>query len=149
MARRQQLKTGASVIEDSLGQTLRSRRSALGWSLGDLAERTGLSRAYLSALERGRSKRPSADTVGRLEAAIGALNRTAVASETPQGLAEFAQEQGLSSADVATLASLRIRGRQPQTKERWSFIYQALLASESIDDRPAAYQRSVKKQAIR
>jgi transcriptional regulator with XRE-family HTH domain len=130
-----------SATRDTLAQTLRMRRNDRGWSLGDLASRSGLSRAYLSALERGRSKRPSAETVLKLESALGSLTEPRVTSETPAGLAEFAVEQGLSSHDVASLAALRIQGRQPQTKERWYFIYQALLASESIDTQPKAYQR--------
>jgi transcriptional regulator with XRE-family HTH domain len=123
------------------GERIHERRQALRWSLADLAKQTGLSRAYLSALERGRSKRPSAETVKRLEASLGPLTRVEPSVEPSPGLAALAAEQGLPTQDVADLAGLRIRGRQPQTKERWSFIYQALLASESIDEQPHVYQR--------
>lgn len=121
---------------------LRERREELGWSLADVAERTGLSRAYVHALERGRTKRPSAATVRSMESAFGSLSPSVAPTDAPPGLAALAAEHGLSPEDVAALAALRIRGRRPESKERWSFIYQALLVSESIDDRPAAYQRS-------
>jgi transcriptional regulator with XRE-family HTH domain len=130
-----------SASNDTWGDRIRSRRQALRWSLADLAKQTGLSRAYISALERGRSKRPSAETVKRLEEALGPLTGLERSVEPPPGLAALAAEQGLAEQDVADLASLRIRGRQPQTKERWSFIYQALLASESIDEEPYVYRR--------
>ena len=77
----------------------------------------------------------------KLEAALGPLAPTKVPAETPPGLASLAAEQGLSEADVSALSNLRVRGRQPLTKERWSFIYQALLASESIDTEVQNYQR--------
>ena len=38
---------------DALGRLLRSQRIAAGLTLRDLAERTGVSNAYLSQLERG------------------------------------------------------------------------------------------------
>jgi hypothetical protein len=36
------------------------------------------------------------------------------------------------------LAGLRIQGQQPVTKERWRFIYDALLASEQMDTQTKA-----------
>lgn len=124
-----------STVQQDLGARLLERRTALGWSLADLSARTGLSRAYLSALERGRSKRPGAETVRRLEAALGALTSSSVVpADAPPGLAALAAEQNLTGEDVARLSAIKIRGRQPQSRERWSFIYQALLASEAMDD---------------
>lgn len=136
-----------SVEEVSWGELLRERRSALGWSLADLADRTGLSRAYISALERGRSKRPGANTMRRLEEAVGQLFDIGSGQpEAPPGLSEFARERGLSNSDVEALSSLRVRGRAPQTKERWEFIYQALLASESFDDEGAYTARKSRRK---
>lgn len=107
----------------------------MSWSLADLAARTGLSRAYLSALERGRSKRPGAETIRRLEGALGSLtSNAALPADAPPGLAALAMEHHLTDEDVALFSALKVRGRQPQSRERWSFIYQALLASEAMDD---------------
>lgn len=132
-----------SADTSTWGRLLRERRTSLGWSLADLAARTGLSRAYISALERGNSKRPGAAAIQKLEDAVGPLiHRGDQPTDAPAGLTAFATEHGLHPADVAALANLKVRGRSPETKERWAFIYQALLASESIDDNNAPYQLS-------
>jgi transcriptional regulator with XRE-family HTH domain len=133
-----------STIEDrgAWGTRLRQRRAALGWSLADVAGRTQLSRAYISAIERGRSKRPGADVVRRLEAALGLDSHSEEPPGTPAALAAVAEEHGLTNAEVAALAALRIRGMQPQTKQRWDLIYKALLASETLDGQPRVYQRA-------
>jgi transcriptional regulator with XRE-family HTH domain len=136
----QQLETELSADEFDLGQRLRQRRAELGWSLADLSARTGVSRAYISAIERGKSKRPGATTVLRLEDAVGPLLSEPKPVDAPAGLAAFAAEHGLPASDVQALAALRIRGRSPQSKERWAFIYQALLASESIDGNEGLYR---------
>lgn len=124
---------------DSFAVRLREARERLGWSLSEAAERSGLSRAYINALERGRGKRPGADAVRRLEDVFGPLrtpdDRDLAAA--PAGLRALARERHLPEAEVRVLAGLRIRGRQPSSKERWRFIYDALLVSEGMDDRDA------------
>ena len=49
---------------------LREEREARGWSLGDLADRSGVSRAMISKIERGESS-PTAALLGRLSGAFG------------------------------------------------------------------------------
>lgn len=58
----------------TLGALLRAERLARGLSLRDLAERTGVSNAYLSELERGRH-----------EPSLSILRAIASALETPLG----------------------------------------------------------------
>lgn len=130
------MQTDSSPTEaDPFAERLRKARERLGWSLSEAAERTGLSRAYINALERGRGKRPGADAVRRLEDVFGPLrtpdDRDVAAA--PPGLKALARERHLPEAEVRVLAGLRIRGRQPMSKERWRFIYDALLASEQMD----------------
>ena len=58
-----QTQVGASsVVEDSLGTTLRTIRTARGFSLAQVAKATGISRSLLSLIETGRSD----ITIGRL-----------------------------------------------------------------------------------
>ena len=116
------------------GPRIREVRDRRGWSLADVAARTGLSRAYVNALERGRGRRPGADALRRLEDVLGPLrDPPTFAQEVPPGLRHLAEERNLPTAEVTTLASLRVGGRQPVTQERWRFIYDALVASESMD----------------
>jgi transcriptional regulator with XRE-family HTH domain len=125
------------------GTKLRQARLARGWSLAGVADRTGLSRAYISAIERGQSKRPGAEVVRRLESALGIPERGDIAPlETPAALASVAEEHGLSAKEVEALAGIRIHGKQPQSKQRWDFIFQALLASEPLDGVPPVYKRT-------
>jgi transcriptional regulator with XRE-family HTH domain len=131
------VQTEPSTIEAAaLGSRLQEARARLGWSLSETAARTGLSRAYINALERGRGKRPGADVIRRLEDVFGPLRSPTSAIEqgdTPSGLVALAQERRIPPTEVRILASLRIRGQQPQSKDRWRFIYDALIASEQMD----------------
>jgi transcriptional regulator with XRE-family HTH domain len=132
----QLLKTEPSATAATqLGQRVREARRRHGWSLAEVAARAGLSRAYISAIERGRSKRPGADALQRLEDVLGPLRDAPTAPNiaVPVGLRQFARDRKLSDTEVRMLASLRIRGQQPISRERWTFIYDALLASEAID----------------
>src|SRR6185295_9791629 len=49
---------------------LREEREGRGWSLGDLADRSGVSRAMISKVERGEAS-PTATLLGRLSGAFG------------------------------------------------------------------------------
>ena len=54
----------------TLGETIRRLRRERGWSLGTLAEQTGLSYSHLSRVEND-SASPQADAVARLAEALG------------------------------------------------------------------------------
>lgn len=41
-------------IQEALGDRIRSKRMALGWTQEDLANHAGLDRSYVGAVERGR-----------------------------------------------------------------------------------------------
>jgi transcriptional regulator with XRE-family HTH domain len=54
------------MSSDDLATYLRRLRSAKGASLREVAEKTTISNAYLSQLERGKAKRPSPDKIHSL-----------------------------------------------------------------------------------
>lgn len=71
----------ADEVERRLADRLAALRAERGLSLDDLAERTGISRATLSRLERAETS-PTAAMLGRLCAAYGwTLSRLMVAAE--------------------------------------------------------------------
>lgn len=57
-------------ISDALAARIRADRVERGWSLSDLAERSGVSKAMLSAIERGRAS-PTASLLVKIAAAYG------------------------------------------------------------------------------
>lgn len=117
-----------------LGVRIAERRADFGWSLAEVARRTGLSRAYIHALEKGRGKRPGAEAIRQLEEVLGPLTDSReTRSLAPPSLEALAKERSLPQSEVAVLAALKVRGESPKTIERWRFIYDALLASESMD----------------
>jgi transcriptional regulator with XRE-family HTH domain len=71
-----------NTIEDNLNQRISTRvrieRESRGWSLSELAERAGVSRAMIHKIERGDSS-PTATMLGRLSGAFGISMSTLIA----------------------------------------------------------------------
>ncbi|HMM42710.1 MAG TPA: helix-turn-helix domain-containing protein [Thermomicrobiales bacterium] len=62
---------GADVTGRVLGPVLARWRRELGWTQDELAARAGISRGYLSRLERGLPGRPGLDVLTRVCGAMG------------------------------------------------------------------------------
>jgi transcriptional regulator with XRE-family HTH domain len=80
-------------IDQRLAARLAALRQAQGWTLDELAQRSGISRATLSRLERGETS-PTASLLGRLCAAFGrTMSRllAEVEAEPPQLVPSDAQ----------------------------------------------------------
>src|SRR5688572_23809274 len=126
----------------ALGLRIRRYRIDKGLNQTELATAAGLSKTYISELESGAGRRPSADVLLRISDALGVtiadlLGRSVrpkASSDIPSGLAEFAEREGLNQADVMMLASIRFRGDAPQTAQRWRLIYDAIRTSKVLDD---------------
>jgi transcriptional regulator with XRE-family HTH domain len=58
-----------STLSRRIGRTVRADRLALGWSLGDLARASGLSKTILARIERGDGN-PSVETLWRVSQAL-------------------------------------------------------------------------------
>ncbi|WP_196208507.1 XRE family transcriptional regulator [Citrobacter sp. Res13-Sevr-PEB04-36] len=86
-----------NTIEDSINQRIGARirieRESRGWSLTELAERAGVSRAMIHKIERGESS-PTATLLGRLSGAFGISMSTLIArAEMQEGkLLRFADQ---------------------------------------------------------
>lgn len=69
---------------NTFGDMLRAVRRERGWSLQDVASRVGVTRAYISAIERGRrTMSRSPQMVSRLEDALGVPRGTLAAALPP------------------------------------------------------------------
>lgn len=127
----------------AIGRRIKKFRDEKGMSGAELAARAGISRSYLSELENGKGehKRPSANVMYAVGKALGVsmselLGRpliTQPSAHRPMSLLKFAEQHRIPEADVDMLASIRFRGDAPQTPERWSFIYNAIKTSVSLD----------------
>ncbi len=72
------------TMEQRIAAGIRQRRESLSWSVNDLAERSGVSRAMISKIERVEAS-PTASLLGRLCNALGMTLSSLIASaeETP------------------------------------------------------------------
>ncbi len=125
-----------------IGGRIRRYRKERGLNLTRLAEQSGVSKGYLSALENdAHARRPSAETLYAVARALGVtmadlLGRellSAANTDIPDSLREFAEEENLPETDVRMLSAIRFRGETPRTKERWRYIYTAIRTSAAID----------------
>jgi transcriptional regulator with XRE-family HTH domain len=119
-----------------LGKRVRAYREALGYTLSDLAKRSGVSRSYIYQVERGVSS-PTHEKVVALARALdvgvpvllGVDTAENEPAEVPEALGEYARQAQLPAADVTFLAGLRYRGRQPTTVEGWRALYAIIKAT--------------------
>jgi len=76
-----------------IARRLRDEREARGWSLGELAQRAGVSKAMISKVERGEAS-PTAALLGRLSAAFQLTLATLLArAESDDGRLVRARDQ--------------------------------------------------------
>lgn len=127
--------------QNPIGDRVSLYRRERGMNLSQLAAAAKLSKSYMSSIEAGDAPRPSGETLYAIAEALGVtmsdlLGRrllTDAPVDAPVSLLEFAQENKLPEADVQMLASIRFRGDQPKTKERWAHIYSAIRQTEWMD----------------
>jgi transcriptional regulator with XRE-family HTH domain len=129
---------------ERVGANIRAERERAGLSLSQLSQQSGISKAHLVRLEN-RGGNPSLEILGRIAEALGVtvadllgepkLTFTPTeAAEIPASLRAFADEAGLRTDEVQTLASIRFRGgERPRSAARWRFIYDSLKLSKGLD----------------
>ena len=119
---------------------MKQLRGEQGLSLSELARLSGVSKGYLSQVERLNETRPSASTLFALAKALG----TSVAAllgeregddaegqqtDIPDSLRQFAEEARLPPAEVRMLAAIRYRGSAPSGKDDWRYLYESIRRS--------------------
>ena len=123
-----------------LGHTIRFLRNGKGWSLGQLAKESGLSKAYISDVENGTAGKPNIQYIYAVGRALGVtlnelLEDSGVRSEgrakrkesdLPSGLRDLQLELNLSEDDVEKLAQVNFRGNRPRDKEGWRYLIETL-----------------------
>lgn len=120
---------------DDFAKKIRDRRLQEKLSQQELADRVGISRNYLSQIERGQAKNLSWQVVEKLTSILGikddSTGKREETADIPSSLAEFAKNAGLPSDDVMMLARLKYRGQQPTTPEKWELLYNVIKMTVS------------------
>lgn len=123
-----------------LGYRVRELRLGRGWTLSDLAGRSGVSKAYISDLENGVAGKPNIQYIFSVAEALdvtldemvqkvtegGVAGSKKAGCDLPPGLAELQDELKLSDDDVQRLATVSFRGHRPRDKEGWRFLLETL-----------------------
>ena len=125
-----------------LGENVRFRRQGKGWTLNDLAEKSGISKAYISDLENGSAGKPNIQYVFAIANALGvtldellddaapkrpdSAKKRRGPEDLPPGLKELQSDLNLSEAEVEMLAQVNFRGNRPKDREGWRFLLEAI-----------------------
>jgi len=131
---------GTKIDLVKLGRKVRFLREGKGWSLSELAERSGVSKAYVSDLENGVAGKPNIQYIFSIALALDVtldelLSETFTRpagvkrkqrQELPPGLSDLQDEKGLSDEEVETLATVNFRGHRPKDKEGWLYLLNTL-----------------------
>jgi transcriptional regulator with XRE-family HTH domain len=101
----------------SIGDRIKERRLALGWTLDRLASEAKVSKGFLSDLENDRRKTASGDYLNGLARALGVSLDFLISGggnlppgekvQVPASLANFAQQASLSFSQTMMLLQLR------------------------------------------
>ncbi|MGF6960070.1 helix-turn-helix domain-containing protein [Paraburkholderia youngii] len=85
--------TSAIDLTQAISARVKTEREARNWSLAELAERSGVSKAMISKIERGEAS-PTATVLGRLSGAFGLTLSTllALAEQTGERLVRRADQ---------------------------------------------------------
>lgn len=115
------------------GKNVLVLRKEKEFSQKELANLAGISRNYISMIERGEANNVSAEIIRKLAYSLGvtAEELTGEPSDSsalsvPPSLRDFAIQKGLSYKTVDKLRQIPFRGEEPETPEEWNELYEAL-----------------------
>ena len=128
-----------AVVDMNVGTKIRELREDKGLSLSELARQAGISKAYLSQIEAGKTTRPSGEALLRIASVLGSSVAALLGAQTvgyrksevmvSPSLHKFAKKERIGREDTLVLARIRYQGKQPQTSEDWKFLYEAIKRS--------------------
>ena len=132
----------SAADQNSFGTRLKAYRSELSLSLDNLERKTGISKGYLSQLERGDKSNPGIDVVKKLAKGLGVPIGDLVEEEQiyapiekiPRELRAFldrekAAGRSVPKNDVTMLLGVRYQGRWPGSADDWDYLYASIKRS--------------------
>ena len=118
-----------------LGRQVQAKRKEKNLSQTELGDLVGISRNYVSLIERGEAENISMKIVNQLAIALGSspseLTGESILVMIPPSLREFALEENLSYEVIDKLARIPKRGNEPKTAKGWKELYS--LISKFMD----------------
>lgn len=118
--------------EAEFSQQVHARRRELGISQARLADLAGISRNYVSLIERGDAKNVSIGTLNNLASALGVSVGQLTGESSlesvfiPPALRQLAIQNDLQFEIVDRLARIPRRGLEPHSPEEWAELYRAV-----------------------
>jgi transcriptional regulator with XRE-family HTH domain len=125
----------AGMNAKELGRQVQAKRKEKNLSQTELGDLVGISRNYVSLIERGEAENISMKIVNQLAVALGTspseLTGESAPIMIPPSLREFALEQNLSYEVIDKLSRIPRRGKEPKTADEWKVLYN--LISKFMD----------------
>lgn len=116
---------------NDFGSQVRKYRTEKGLSQEELAEQVGISRNYLSQIERGVSTNLSLEVAKKLSETLGLLLEEPQIHQIPDSLRQLAEEDDLGPSEIRILAGIEYRGQRPETVEEWRLLHLAIKTATS------------------
>lgn len=114
-----------------LGRQVQSKRKEKGLSQTELADLVGISRNYVSLIERGDAESISMKILNQLAVVLGTspseLTGESAMVMIPPSLREFALSNDLPYEVIDKLARIPRRGKEPKTVDEWNQLYQSIV----------------------
>jgi transcriptional regulator with XRE-family HTH domain len=116
----------------SIGPWIKAMRERRGWTLQDVARRSGLSKPYIAQLERQEAN-PTEATLWKIatafEVTLADLLGAALAegrSDDSPSFQEFVERYRPEPDLLPALRELQFRGRAPKTASEWRRLYEVI-----------------------
>jgi transcriptional regulator with XRE-family HTH domain len=113
-----------------LGRQVLTKRKEKELSQEDLGNLAGISRNYVSLIERGEAHNISMKVINQLAVALGA-SPAELTGETswvmiPPTLREYGIQNNMPYEVIDTLANIPRRGKEPKSIKEWQDLYNAI-----------------------
>ena len=113
-----------------LGRQVQAKRKDKNLSQTELGDMVGISRNYVSLIERGEGENISMKVVNQLAIALGTspaeLTGESALVMIPPSLREFALQKNLSYEIIDKLARIPRRGKEPTTVDGWNALFESI-----------------------
>lgn len=113
-----------------LGRQVLAKRKEKKLSQAELGEMAGISRNYVSMIERGEADSISMKVLNQLGVALGASPSELTGESSmvmiPPSLREFALKKNLPYEIIDKLARIPKRGREPSSIKEWEELFDSI-----------------------